>query len=352
MSFALLVGCGRARSNYLTYGTLANQDLNTLVELDTADLYEKAIKGETFLLAAYQGEASNECTCWSSFQNIIVNYMNTYHELVYVYNAQRQDTSVKDLNIAAPKNSSDPYLYIFKGKKKLVDFSYNNIKDKAIFEDMDASTMYSNVHKFVERPSMFYVDDAYLSNNLKTSKEAMVIYVRNKCSDCKYVIPNVLIPYINSHKMKIDFWLFDMQPYYDLSNSETASEEEKAQYQAIKDKYQLSASSNSKFGYLNGVVPTAHYYKDGELKGAAVYFNDVVTAREDGSVYISDSFYSHERINNLVYLVDYHDWCIAKNVDITSEALQTRSGEYFWAQEKAAAFYTPIWNKFLNYYLK
>ena len=138
--------------------------------------------------------------------------------------------------------------------------------------------------------------------------------------------------------------------YYDLSNSETASEEEKAQYQAIKDKYKLSASSNEKFGYLNGVVPTAHYYEKGELKGAAVYFNDVVTAREDGTVYISDSFYSPERMNYLTYLVDYHDWCIAKDYDVTYEVFHTIDDEYFWIQEIAARFYTPIWNKFFDYY--
>ena len=353
MSFALLVGCGQTRSNFLTYGTYVNQDLTTLTELDTESLYEKAVfEEEVFLLATYQGDASKSCTCWAAFQNVLVNYMNTYHEKVYVYNSQTQNTSLRDFSIAAPKNSGDPYLYIFKGKKRLAVFTYNNAKDKAIFSDLDGSTMYSSVHKFVKGPSMYYVDDAYLSQNLKSAEKAMVIYVREKCSDCKYVIPNVIIPYIKSHKKVIDFWLFDLQPYYDISNSEDATEEDKAQYQAIKDKYKLSASSNEKFGYLNGVVPTAHYYEKGELKGAAVYFNDVVTAREDGTVYISDSFYSPERMNYLTYLVDYHDWCIAKDYDVTYEVFHTIDDEYFWIQEIAARFYTPIWNKFFDYYLK
>ena len=353
LSLTFLSGCSLNSNNLLTYGTYINVDINSLEEIGTSDLYEKAFnENETFLLAAYQGNNSISCLCWQTFENVIADYTNKYHEKVYVYNAHEQNESIKDLNISFLKDDSAPYLYIFKGKKKIASFSYNSNNDKTIFSDVTCASMYNRVHKFVRKPVMHYVDEAYLDGNLKTVDEAMVLYIRNKCGDCKYVLPNVIIPYVNNHSLKKNFWLFDLQPYYEISNKETATEEEQAVYQNIKNKYKLSASSNDKFGYLNGVVPTAHYYKNGELKGAAVYFNDVVSVKEDGTVYISDSFYRQERLNYLTYLVDYHKTVVLKDRVITDEAMQTKSGNYYWAQEKAAALYTPIWLKFLDYYLK
>ena len=355
LGFSLLAGCSVSNANLLTYGTYANQSLDSLDEISSYELYEKAFnENETFLLAAYQGNNSATCTCWQTFENILADYMNKYHEVVYVYNAHEQNEDLKPLNITYLKDDSAPYLYIFKGKKKLASFSYNNATDKTIFSDVNCAAMYNRVHKFVKKPSMYYVDDGYLDGNLKTANEAMVLYIRNKCSDCKYVLPNVIIPYVNNHSLKKNIWIFDLQPFYDISKNSEATEEEQVVYQNIKNKYHLSASSDEKFGYLDGVVPTIHYYKNGEIKGAAVYFNDVISLNEEDKPYISDSFYRHERMNYLTYLVDYHKTCIAKDRVLNEGDFMVIPGNdtIFWVQEKAATFYTPIWNKFLDYYLK
>ena len=351
IGLSLLTGCDSSKA-LLTYGTYINQTVNSLEEISNDELYEKAFnEEETFLLAAYQGDNSLYCNCWITYESVIANYVNNYHERVYVFNAHDQDEKIKDLNISKFEDDSVPYLYIFKGKKKLASFSYNNKVEKTVFSDMSSKTMYSSVHKYIKKPSMYYVDDAYLDSNLNKASEAVVLYVRKGCGDCKYVLPTVIIPYVNNHKMKKDIWLFDMQYYYDLSKNPLASEDDIAQYQSIKDKYKLSASSSEKFGYLNGVFPTIHYYKNGELKGAAVYFNDVVSVNDDGEPYISDSFFKFERMNYLTYLVDFHKECIFVNRNIKNEAGQMPNGNYYWLQEKAAVLYTPLWNKFLDYYM-
>lgn len=352
IALSLLTGCDLGKE-LLTYGTYVKQTSNTLDEISNDELYEKAFnEEETFLLAAYQGDNSLYCNCWITYESVIANYVNNYHERVYVFNAHTQDEKIKDLSISKFEDDSVPYLYIFKGKKKLASFSYNNKQSKSIFSDDSGKTMYNATHKHIKKPAMYYVDDAYLDNNLKSTNEAFVLYVRKGCGDCKYVLPNVIIPYVKNHTIKKNIWLFDMQSYYDLSRSPVASEEEKAQYQNIKDKYKLSASSSEEFGYLNGVVPTIHYYKDGKLKGAAVYFNDVVSVNEQGEPYISDSFFKFERMNYLTYLVDFHKECIFVNRNIKDEAGQTPNGDYYWLQEKAALLYTPLWNKFLDYYMR
>lgn len=352
IAFSLLAGCNNKTGDILTYGTYVNQSYQTLEELTNDELYEKAFnQNEAFLLAVYQGTVSESCTCWSTYLDVVINYMNKYHEKVYFFNAHEQEDNIKELKITKINDDSVPYLYIFKGIKKLASFSYNNKKDNNVFSDTSGQAMYSRVHNYIKKPSLYYVDETNLDSKIKEN-EAMVLYMRKSCGDCKYVLPHVIIPYVESHNLKKDIYLFDMQSYYDLSKDETATIEEKEQYQNLKNKYKLSASSNEKFGYLDGVVPTAHYYKDNELKGAAVYFNDVVSVKEDGTPYVSDSFYSFERMNNLTYLVDYHDKCIFKDMEIAGQTVQLPSGDQYWLQEKAAAYYTPIWNKFLDYYLK
>ena len=344
-----LIGCSSDKER-LTYGTYISQTIFSIKEIDTSTLYAKSHdENETFLLATYQGGYSEDCACWTTFENVIAKYMNSYHERVYVYNSLSQDDTVSNLKITKYEDST-PGLYIFKGEKQLAKFSYNNIKEKYIFSDTSAGTMEKNVHKYVDKPYIYDVNESFLNDQLGNAKEAVVLFVREKCGDCNYVLPNVLIPYINDHALAKDIWLFDMQSLYDKSKNETASEEEKAEYQAIKDRYGLSASSSEAFGYLNGVVPTMQYYEKGVLKDATVYFNDVVEQKDDG-FYITDSYYSNERLNNIKYLRGYNFPTVLKDRKITEGVLQTKTGGYYWAQEEAAKYHTPILKAFLDYYL-
>ena len=347
LSFALLTGCSNSKAR-LTFGTYINQDLNSLEVLDNVELKAKADNNETFLLAAYQGLYSDDCLCWETYQNIIVSYMNTYHERVYLFDAQGQDESVSFLKINKTQDS-EPSLYIFKGSKKLAVYSSKNSKDKTLFSD--ASVMKEKVHKYVTRPNIYYVNDDFLKENLSKNDRSIVAFVRNGCGDCNYVIPNYIIPYINGHDISKDIWLFDMQDLYDLARSETANDEEKALYQETKDYYGLS-SKNEKYGYQNGVVPTIQYYEKDVLKDATVFFNDQVSQKEDGTFYISESYYEEKRLPDLHYLNQGKTNGILKDMVIKDNCvMQTKSGAYYWLQSDAAKYHGPILEAFLDYYL-
>ena len=335
----------------LTFGTYINQEVSSLKELSTSELYDHLYNNnETILLAVYQGEYSNDCLCWSTFQNIIVTYMNKYHEQVYVYNAQNEDESINSLHIEKAKDSR-PDLYIFEGNKRVERFIYPKMQDNKIFTDTTAEYMYEKVHKFTNKPSMYFVDDNYLDNRITKTKDSFAVaYIREGCADCNYVIPHVLIPYTKEHSLKGDILLFDLQSYYDLSKDDSASEEEKAQYQNIKNYYGLSVESNAKYGYLNGVVPTVHYYENGIIKDATIFFNDVIEQKEDGSFFISDSFYSDDRLVNLSYLYNFTSQKVLKGMEIKEGVMQTKSGAYYWAQEFASKYHTPLLKAFLDYY--
>ena len=348
---ASLIGCSSTKG-FLTYGSYISQDINSLKILTNEELINKTKnEGETFLLATYQSQYSESCFCWSTFLNVIVSYNNEYHENIYLYDAQRQDSTISNLKIESFSDST-PCLYIFKGERQLAKYSYKNKKDKGLFEDTSLKLLNTRIHQVVKKPVLYFVDKSYLENNLNKSKGVSVLFMRSGCGDCSYVLPNVIIPYINSKSLSKNIWLFDMQSYYDLRNDEAASEEEKGQYKALKNQYGLSVSSNQTYGYQEGVVPTLQYYEDGILKDATVYFNDVISQKDDGTFYISDSYYTNERLPNLKYLKNSKIDSVLKDKTISTDSIGiTKSGMHYWMQKDAAKYHTPILEAFLDYYL-
>ena len=349
--FCSLTSCSDTDGT-LTYGTYLEQDLNSLKTLNNDELVNKTKNDkETFLLATYQSSYSEDCLCWSTFLNVIVKYSNEFHEIFYLYDTQSKDDSVSSLKIESFQDST-PCLYIFKGEKQLAKYSYKNNKYKDLFENTNLKYLNNTIHSVVHKPYMFYVDRDYLAENLSKTKEVAVLFMRSGCNDCSYVIPNVLIPYINDHAFAKDIWLFDMQYYYDMMNNELASEGGESQYQSLKNRYGLSASSNQTYGYQQGVVPTLQYYQEGVLKDATVFFNDVVSQKEDGSFYVSDSYYTDERLPNLRYLKGFSKNSVLKDMKIAAENVgQTKSGNYYWMQKDAAKYHTPILKAFLDSYM-
>lgn len=335
---------------HLSYGTYIEQDLNSLRTLSNQELYDKGVsEREHFLLAVYQGSYVDDCLCWSTFQNTIVSYMNKYHEYVYLFDAQGQDSSVSSFKIDKV-NDSSPHLYVFSGTHVIAKYSYKNNRDEKLFSNPDI--LYNKVHEKAKKPHIYYVDDAYLKENLSNLDQSLVLFARNGCSDCSYVLPHVIIPYFRTAKTTKNILLFDMQNYYELSKSETASEEEKAQYQDLKDYYELSASSNATYGYQQGVVPTIQYREKGVVKDVSIFFNDVISQKDDGSYVISDSFYTNERLQNLNYLKGKQMESVLKGKIIESEyVMQTKSGGYYWLQDNAAIYHSALLNTFLDYYL-
>ena len=347
----LLTSCNKEKAP-LTYGTYVETNIRSLRELSNEELLTKTRdEEETFLLAVYQGDYSLTCDCWNTFQNVVVNYVNTYHESVYLYNAYNQDEQLANLRIEKIRDSA-PYLYIFKGEETLAKYSYNNRNQKAIFENTNGKAMYNAVHKVITAPTMYYVDETYLDSQIMDDKDLIVLFMRRGCGDCKYVIPNVIISYINENHPKDKLYLFDMQDSYDLSKKEDATEEEKSQYQSLKNYYALSEKGSSKHGYKDGVVPTIQCIKKGKIADASVYFNDEISKKEDGTFYVSDSYYSEERLEHLSYLKNCQFQTVLKDMPINEGVLENPNGGYYWSQEVASRYHTPILKAFLGYYCK
>ena len=348
--FVGLTGCTSKKTS-LTFGTHIQQSLDSLKPIESSTLLDKSYSDEVYLLATYQGQYSKDCLCWSTFQNVIVNYTNKYHEKVYLYDMDSYNKMEMNLGLDIYKDST-PALYIYQGREQLAKFSYKEERDNAIFAELDAEAMYTRVHNYVEKPVIYEVDDAYLSENLSSKDEVITMFVRRSCTDCSYSLNKVLIPYINKKDINKEIWYFDLEDYYLLSKDQNATSAEQSSYQQIKDKYGLSESNGGSLGYSSGFVPTTQYYKNGVLKDASVFFNDEVSKKEDGSYYISNSFYTSERLTSLSYCKHVKN-NVLKGMNLGSdEVATTASGYTYWIQAKAAVYHTPLLEAFLNYYCK
>lgn len=340
----LLTGCDgnkEVEKCRLTFGSKMQEgNKDAIKELSNSELLVKTRdQQEVFLLAVYQDQYSEECLCWKTFKDVLKTYCYKYDGLVYTYNAHNQDETLSHLKIEK-LNESTPYLYIFKGEKLVKKFSHANNRQRKIFEDISAKEMMNQVNEYAERPLLYYVDE----ENIVDGTTQVVMFMRSGCSDCKYTLSEVTLPYIDSHDNVLDICLFDMQKYYDMAK---IYGEEKEVYQNLKDKYGLSEKEGNPFGYQQGVVPTIQYRKNGKVEAAAIYFNDVVSKKEDGSYYISDSFYSEER--KAVLKEQYTFPNVIKGMTLTEGVIEN-NGKYYWSQEAANRYHKPNFEAFLDYY--
>ena len=358
-----LSSCGQQEGDtdkrpIMTYGSYIEYKPNTLKVLSNDELYNRLYnENEVMLLAVYQGDYSEDCACWTTFKNIICMMTKYVHYQVYLFNAQTQDDSVKELKIKKVAGST-PMFYIFNGKKQLACFSEANKRDKELFEySANAYTeLAGRIGQYVQPYSyLYYVNEESLDKLIAEQYVRRVFFIRSKCSDCKYTINNVLMPYLedcyNRNYLINSCYVFDMQPYYDYQKN---NEFDEPVYSNLKEKYHLSSKTDEEFGYYQGVVPTAQKYWGGELISASVFFNDVVSKDENDDYYISDSYYTEERLPYLDYLSENHagdsiEHKVLKGMKLDKDdVLFTNNGTPYWAQEKAAEYHTPLLKAFLE----
>ena len=335
--------------NTLTYGTVMEEgNKEAIKELSNSELLAKTRdENEVFLLAVYQDQYSETCNCWLTFKKIIQDYCFKYHRLVYLYNAHNQNEELAHLKIEK-LNESTPYLYIYNSKRLVKKFSHSNKQYRRIFEDTTGEEMNRQVNQYVERPYLYFTDEEHIPVD-KGNDDQVVMFMRHGCSDCKYALGNVLIPYIKEHFIGKDVYLFDMQKYYDLAKNPDASEEDKTYYQNLKDRFGLSESENNSFGYQLGVVPTIQYRKGGKALAAAIYFNDVIEKREDGSYFVANSFYSEERKEALKDQYTFPN--VLKGMTIADGVIEGKNNTYYWSQEVASKYHKANFEAFLDCYI-
>lgn len=321
------VGCsGSSSKTKLTFGNYISNDP---FEIAYSSVIDRLENKENMLLASYYASIPS-CECQQVFYEVLKDYIKDTHYNVYLFNSQEIKESQDEYGLINQGYSS-PILYIINKGKVKATFKYTQKANVKIFENKKELT--KKIDKYFTKPSFYYVDDAYLDENLNKQNKVGLCIVRESCSDCKYLIPSFMIPYVEKHDLNTDVWVFDIDSFKGTDA-----------YQDIKDKYQLSETSNEKFGYSNGVVPTTQYYEKGNLIDASVYFNDKVELdNQTGNYKITETYYTEKRISDLAYLDESY---VLENKTIEKEEIV--SG--YWLPSYSSIIHNEIIEKFYNKY--
>ena len=344
-SVLILGGCSTNNNQKLTInvGTKLEQGIDINYK-DLCSLLTSKQK-EDVLLATYSRAFSTGCACWGNFRDdVISGYMRNHNVPIYTFDTDLLDGHEEKFGIRE-LTSSDPDFYLFKDGKKIARYSYgdkgNNIVKSYKKFEKEMETKINLPTKF----SMYSVNEDYLDSHLATNDKTILYIGRNGCGDCSYVLPNVLVPFFNENPAKQEILVLDIQTY--RNNDET-------KYNEIKSKFNLTSDSNHTFGFDTGVVPTFQYYEKGELKDAAVYFNDSIT-KDGDSWKVTTSYYTEERLENLSFLKNSDvENKVLIGITIPNEDLATvpYEGQEFtsWTQDGASKYHTPILQQFLKTY--
>ena len=335
-----LTGCNQGGNSsnskvYLSYGSKYDTGATALT---SASVEEKINNEESFLLALCPGAEENvTCSCWRTFSYLIDEYVKNNDRIIYKIDVYRMEK----YGIKAPENQ-DPGFAIFENGKLKKQYIYTTKNTPTYFTNKDALKDF--IDDISSMPRMIYINDEQYQAKLTNKENFAMSVVRKGCSDCKYVLPNVIDPYFKNNKVNKDLYLLDIE---DLDHYHRDTDEEKATYQAYKDSLGLSESTNALYGYTTGVVPTTFIYENGKIVDGNVFFNDSVSQKEDGTYYISESYYTEERVKNLKYTNT-----VLEGKTLSEDEI-AKYGEYVYLPSTSGAVYhTPIMNEFLNYYFK
>ena len=343
-----LVSCGGGTKTItktqLSYGSHYD---TTATRLTASEVLAKTKNEESFLLALYKGEEKDiTCSCWKTFSYIIDGYVKEHDEIVYKANildlddlAQKDKDNKLGLTV---QSATDPSFAIFKNGKLVKQYFYSTKNTPTYFTNDDAFASFVSDNTIA--PKMIYVDDEEYVALQRRNEETVISVVRKGCPDCGYMLPNVYDPFFKEEKTTKTMYLLDIE---DLDHYHRATDDEKKAYQDYKDQILLSTANNKDYGYITGVVPTTFVFKNGEVIDGTVFFNDDVAKNDDGKYYISESYYSEERVSKLKYTNE-----ILEGKILNEDELADYEGYKYLPSTSAAVYHTPIAKAFLNYYFK
>lgn len=348
VSLFSLIGCTAEKGNkeiQLSYGSLADE---VATFLSYSDLSKRIANEESFILALAPGvEDKITCSCWRTFSYLIDRYVSENVEIIYKCNVYDVADHKESFGLVAP-TSSDPGIAIFKNGKLDKQYFYSTKNTPIYFENIDGLKTF--IKDKTEEPKLIYVNENQLDNKINSNENFAVTYVWKSCSDCGYVLPNVLDPYMKENKDAKNMYLMELEVEgLLLVNGE--KDKANSNYQAFLTSHSLNEASTSPFGYDRGFVPTTQYYENGTLKDASVFFNDEISKNEDNKYYVSRSFYSSERSNLLSYL-DNVETKVLEGLILQDEEVGTDGSSYWWISSYASRYHTPLLKAFLDLYVK
>lgn len=332
-----LTSCnGTSEKVDLKYGQMISEKITII---DYLSLKEKIDNKENFILSVY----TTGCACWSNFRKVAEEYINTNHVSIYgidYKNFRASDGSSLD-TFSLTFVSGGVSVHIFKDGKKKVEIADSK---SPILTKISALTSF--LEENVILPKMFYVSLDQVDSLYKSSETSLIYFARSSCSDCQYLDNNFLKEYSVTNNLYIlDCETIGVREYDDEGN---LTPESATKWNQFKIDYGLAKDNNEKYGYDTGYVPSLFLIKGDGIStlptflSGSVYFNDEIN-KDDNGYYISNSYYTEERIANISYTST-----ILKGKRLTNEEVTTIGTYSFWNKEEASKEHNKLIKAFLD----
>ena len=350
LSLAVLTGCPKPADDkiaHLHYGQMASDSYETI---DYQSLSERVANKETFLVAVY----AEGCSCWSTFQAVLSEYIKENHVIVYAIGYKQFHSSTGETldNFGLKLKAGYTSFAIFKEGKPLVDINSEKkeLKEIDAFKKLMASS--------VTLPKIFFISKNQVDLLYVSSETSLLYFARSNCQDCQYFDRHVL----DSYEASKNIYILDCEKIgireYDEDGKLTP--ESQIAWNNFKAEYGLASTNNPDFGYNTGYVPTLFLLNgsgDAEHPAAtfqqgAVYFNDTIEEVDATTCKVTDSYYTSERASKLAYLDGVGTTVLKDRIVPKSDVDSITFGEntyYFWKQDAAASYHTPLVKAFLDY---
>lgn len=352
---------GDTSKRQLTFNRYITSKANALYSINQEELFTKRMdsKGkmskETFILFFHP--ENTLCSCYQHSLATLQDYVSKYHINVY-------DITFEE--ILSNDNTNKHGLHFTTGDRSHVHLaivSKGKVLDQFTYADDSPLAKTEYLKTYLEKRLTFdshlsYVDQGYLDSlTIDTTRtdDYVVSYMRASCGDCAYSTPIIAF----EKEVNKDIYFFDMDPLRTTGMQDGT-------YQTFKDDHFLSNMYNTDYGYANsgGVVPTLHYYNNGELTDACVIFNSSVAKKEgeEDKFIITDSYYTEERLPHLHYMDDVEvKVLLGRELDGQEDEVREAeieypagSGNYYkyidWGHDGQLKYHRPILDAFLAKY--
>ena len=301
-------------------------------DISLAGLATRTDDKESFLLVV----STNSCGCWDKFEPNLEKYLQVNKAICYRidYN-QIKDIAADIYHIYSLSSSTTTFAIFENGAvKKTISTS----KESEIMYDENRFFKFMNEN--VRLPSCYFITKDNYETIKSSGKNAVVYFERSECGDCKNVNPTLLYSYFKNHTNTNKIYVLDCQPYW-----KAKSDTDYQQYVDAKKQLGLASETNPLYGYEEGVFPFFSYIENCAYASGAVIYNQKVT-EQDGKYFVSESYYSQERVASLQYTDS-----VLTGKELTANDVSVSGTRVSWNLESANKAYEPYLNSFLDYAL-
>lgn len=325
----------------LEFGSLYDSSLS--FQENTRNLGYSSFNGmldqkESFVLLV--GDVASTCTCFVSFKGVLQEYLKNTNLLLYTIKPSEFDGDGKDVG-SLKVSSANGYETVAIYENGSLKFQ-NQRQGESDAWASDYVTFATWLKARIHRSSMLYVNKNQLDKLGENNDHYVLIFSRASCPDCSYVFSH-LVKAFNAGDYNTSY-VFDCDVKgvrYDAAGNYDA-----ALWQAFKDAYGLSTLNDADWGYESGRVPMAQFISNGTIEDAAIYVNDVLTKKTDGSYAVSQSYWNGTSHN---FFASLPANTVADFTSLSIPASDVDDGS--WKYEAAAKYHDPLFKGFLTYYL-